>query len=55
LEAGGITQEAYDEEAAYAETMFAMPETEIIPYRLEGGNTLVLTLKSIGKAALTRG
>jgi hypothetical protein len=52
-ESGDITKEQYDEAAAHAETMFAIPETEIIPYRLEGGK-LFLTLALMGEVVLTR-
>jgi CRISPR/Cas system-associated endoribonuclease Cas2 len=54
LKTGELTQEEYEAEAANAENLFAMPETEIIPYRLEGGNNLILTLEHVGDVVLTR-
>lgn len=53
LETGYITQEEYDAAAANAENLFAIPEKEIIPYRLEGNNTLILTM-DYGDVVLTR-
>jgi hypothetical protein len=49
LEAGEIILEEYDDR----KNLFVIPEAMIIPYRLEGENTLILTL-DYGDAVLTR-
>lgn len=55
LDAGYINQEEYDEAAANAENQFSMmEEPQIIPYRLEGKNKLILTLEYAGDTILTR-
>lgn len=53
LESGFITQEEYEADRALADTLFAVPGPETMPYTLEG-NRLTLTLADMGTVALAR-